>query len=589
MNFNLLHRSLTRYTNRLSDRQLMMVMAVVVGLLTGVGVYVFEILLHWIKMGLLRWFDIQNANYFFLIYPMIGIFLVTLFVKYVVRDNISEGVTKVLYAISRKGSKIKGHNCYTSVVAGATTIGFGGSVGPESPIIMTGASIGSNVAQFMRMNYRNTTLLLGCGVAAASAAIFKAPIAGVAFVLEIIMLDLTIGSIIPLLISAVTATSLVFALRGFDPVFAVEVSNTFSLGNIPYYILMGVICGLVAYYFTAMNSFVVKIFEKIKRSWVKMILGGVVIGGLIFLFPPLYGEGYEELTDMMNGRVSEVFDNSLFYGLSDDVWLVVLFLLGTVFFKVIAMASTNAAGGVGGVFAPSLFVGAFSGVAVALILNTLFGLDLPVTSFALVGMAGVMSGVLDAPLTAIFLIAEVTDGYGLFVPLMLVSAISYMISYYLEPYSIYTKKLVKDGDLMTHDKDQAVLLFLDIKGLLESDLSKVSQYMTLGEMIKVVSESNRNIFPVVDENGQLNGVVTLDDIRSDMFDREKYQNLVSDYMTTPPEIISITDNMQAVLDKFEIGRAWNLPVVDEQRRYMGFVSKSKIFSAYRSQLIEISN
>lgn len=564
-------------------------MAIVVGLLTGVGVYVFEMLLHWIKAGLLRWFDIKSANYFYLIYPMIGIFLVTLFVKYVVRDNISEGVTKVLYSISRKGSKIKGHNCYSSVVAGATTIGFGGSVGPESPIIMTGASIGSNVAQFMRMNYRNTTLLLGCGVAAASAAIFKAPITGVAFVLEIIMLDLTIGSIIPLLISAVTATSLVFALRGFDPVFAVEVSNTFDLGNIPYYILMGVICGLVAYYFTAMNSFVVKIFEKIKRAWVKMILGGVVIGGLIFLFPPLYGEGYEELTDMMNGRVSEVFNNSLFYGLSDDVWLVVLFLLGTVFFKVIAMASTNAAGGVGGVFAPSLFVGAFSGVAVALIMNTLFGLDLPVTSFALVGMAGVMSGVLDAPLTAIFLIAEVTDGYGLFVPLMLVSAISYMISYYLEPYSIYTKKLVKDGDLMTHDKDQAVLLFLDIKGLLESDLSKVSQDMKLGEMVKVVSESNRNIFPVIDEDGQLYGVVTLDDIRTDMFDREKYQNPVSEYMTIPPEIISITDNMQVVLEKFESSRAWNLPVVDEHRKYMGFVSKSKIFSAYRSQLIEISN
>lgn len=589
MDIGVLYRFTTRMTNRLSEKQLMIIMAIVTGLMTGLGVYAFEQLLHLIKASLTSWFAIDSASFFYFVYPTVGMLLVVLFVKYIVKDDLSEGVTQVLYAISRKGSKIRPHNCYSSVVAGATTIGFGGSVGPESPIIMTGAAIGSNVGKFLRMNYRNTTLMIGCGVAAACAAIFKAPITGVAFVIEIIMMDLTISSIIPLLISAVTATSLVFALRGFDPIFSVTMGSDFLLHDIPYFILMGVVCGLVAYYFTEMNSFVARQLHKIKQTYIRLIVGGAVIGSLIFLFPPLYGEGYEYLQNIINGNLSSVFDNSLFYEYKDVTWILILYLVGVIFFKVIAMSATNASGGVGGVFAPSLFIGAFTGAALSLIMNTLFGLELSPIIFALVGMAGIMSGVLDAPLTAIFLIAEVTDSYELFVPLMMVSAISYMISYYLEPYSIYTRKLVLHGDLVTHDKDKAVLLFLDIRKLIENDMERVPMGITLGEMVKVVSRSSRNIFPVLDNSGYLQGVVTLDDIRRDMFDRDKYDNSISEYMTIPPDIIAVNDSMQTVLDKFETSHAWNLPVVDESNQYIGFVSKSKIFSAYRNQLIEISH
>jgi CIC family chloride channel protein len=366
-------------------------------------------------------------------------------------------------------------------------------------------------------------------------------------------------------------------------------NSEFLLQDIPYFILMGVICGLVAYYFTEMNSWVARKLQKIKHIYIRLIVGGIVIGSLIFLFPPLYGEGYEYLQNLINGNLESVFDNSLFYAYRDETWILILYLLGVIFFKVIAMSATNAAGGVGGVFAPSLFIGAFTGAALALILNTLFGLELSPITFSLVGMAGIMSGVLDAPLTAIFLIAEVTDSYELFVPLMMVSAISYMISYYLEPYSIYTRKLVLRGDLVTHDKDKAVLLFLDIRKLIENDMESVAPDIPLGEMVKTVSRSKRNIFPVLDQSGYLQGVVTLDDIRRDMFDRDKYENLVSDYMTIPPDIIVAGDSMQVVLDKFEKTHAWNLPVVDENNQYIGFVSKSKIFSAYRNQLIEISH
>ncbi|MBQ2394710.1 MAG: chloride channel protein, partial [Alistipes sp.] len=393
----------------------------------------------------------------------------------------------------------------------------------------------------------------------------------------------------PLVISAVTATSLGFALRGFDPIFSVTMGSDFLLHDIPYFILMGVVCGLVAYYFTEMNSFVARQLHKIKQTYIRLIVGGVVIGSLIFLFPPLYGEGYEYLQNIINGNLSSVFDNSLFYEYKDVTWILILYLVGVIFFKVIAMSATNASGGVGGVFAPSLFIGAFTGAALSLIMNTLFGLELSPITFALVGMAGIMSGVLDAPLTAIFLIAEVTDSYELFVPLMMVSAISYLISYYLEPYSIYTRKLVLHGDLVTHDKDKAVLLFLDIRRLIENDMERVAQGITLGEMVNVVSRSHRNIFPVLDSDGYLQGVVTLDDIRRDMFDRDKYDNAISEYMTIPPDIIAVNDSMQTVLDKFETSHAWNLPVVDENSKYIGFVSKSKIFSAYRNQLIEISH
>ncbi|MCC8089151.1 MAG: chloride channel protein [Rikenellaceae bacterium] len=586
---DLAHRYLTRQANKLSERQLMIFLSLFVGLVAGFGTYLFESLLHFIKYALTSWFRADSANLFYLVYPAVGIILATLFVKYVIKDNISEGVMRVLYAISRRNSKIKPHNCYSSMVASATTIGFGGSVGPEAPIVMTGAAIGSNVGTFMRQNYKNTTILLGCGAAAALAAIFKAPITGVVFVLEILMLQITSFSIVPLLISAVAATSVTFFLNGFEPLFDVEVNNLFGLRHIPYYAILGGLCGLISVYFLRTNLAISSFFERINKQYVKWIIGGGMIGILIFLFPPLYAEGYDTLNALMHGDTSSVFDNSLFYRYRTEVWVIIAYLSATMLFKVVAMASTNAAGGVGGGFASSLFVGAMSGTVIALTLNTLFDLDLPLIGFTLVGMAGVMSGVMNAPLTSIFLIAELTGGYKLFVPLMLVAALSFVICYYLEPYSIYTKKLMQKGDIVTHNKDQAVLLFLDMKGLIEDDFSPIYENATLEDVVKILPSCHRNLFPVIDFDGSLRGFVTLDDIRKDMFDTRKYDSSISDYMTIPPAVITVGEPMNEILDKFEDTKAWNLPVVDNNKKYLGFISKSKIFSAYRELLLEISD
>lgn len=575
-------------TKRLTDRQLMLILAIIVGLAAGMGTYIFESLLHWIKNSLLGWFNVDEASPWFLVYPAVGIILATLFVKYIVKDNISEGVTRVLYSMSRQGSRIKPHNMYSSIVGGATTIGFGGSVGPEAPIVLTGAAIGSNIGQFMRLNYKHITMLLGCGAAAALAAIFKAPITGVIFVLEILMLDITMTAVIPLVISSVTATTLVFFLKGFDPVLQVAGVEAFALKNIPMYVVLGLSCGLVSYYFTYVNSTIGGWFGRMKTQWKKWLWGGAILGILLFLFPPLYGEGYEGFTDLMHGRIEKLFDNSLFYNFSSKPWLVVIYLLAILFFKVVAMASTNAAGGVGGTFAPSMFVGAFTGGTIAYISNVWLGMDLPLINFTLVGMAGVMAGVMKAPLTSIFLIAELSNGYGLFIPLMIVTCVAYLIGYYFEPYSIYTKKLDQQGELLTHNKDRSVMVFLNLKSLMETNFYELDEKTTLGEVVSLIAKVRRNIFPVVSEEGVLLGVVQLDDLRADMFDKEKWDTPIDRYMIPPPDTIQQHEQIDRVLDKFEQSHAWMLPVVDKERRYLGFISKSRILDAYRQQLVEIS-
>ena len=578
-----------RLTRRLSNRQMMMLLAVVVGMLAGIGTYLFEILLYAIKNGLTNWFPVDSAHFLFLIYPAVGIILATLFVKYIVRDNISEGVTRVLYAMSSRNSRIAAHNCWTSVVGGATTIGFGGSVGPEAPIVLTGAAIGSNIGRLARLNYKNSTLLLCCGAGAALAAIFKAPITGVVFVLEILMLDITAGSVIPLLIASVTATTMAFMLRGFDPILAVTLApqDAFELWQIPLFILLGMLCGLMAWYFTSMNSRVGNFFKGIDRQWKKWLWGGVILGVLIFIFPPLYGEGYEGFTALMHGKTETLFDNSFFYRFRDIDWVVILFIIATMFFKVIAMASTNAAGGVGGTFAPSLFVGAFTGASLALVCNALFHWNVPVASFTLVGMAGVMAGVMNAPLTSIFLIAELSSGYGLFIPLMITACISFAVNYYLDPDSIYTKKLREKGELLTHDKDQSVFVFLKLEDLMETDFLRIRENFTLGDIIHIISTARRNIFPVIDNFGRLLGVVQLDDLREDMFKPEKYGRPISDYMIQPPDKILEHESIMSVMEKFEDKHTWMLPVVDKKNRYLGFISKSRILNAYREQLVKI--
>lgn len=581
---------LQRLRHRLSDRQMMLLLAVVVGVLAGAGTCIFEVLLHLVRSALVTWFPASEAQFLFLIYPAIGIILATLFVKYVVKDHISEGVTRVLYAMSRKDSRIASHNCWTSIVGGATTIGFGGSVGPEAPIVLTGAAIGSNVGKVAKLNYKELTLLLCCGAGAAVAAIFKAPITGVVFVLEILMLDITASSVIPLLIASITATTVALMFRGFDPIISVTLSasDAFQLAQIPLYVLLGVCCGLMSYYFTEVNSIVGKFVKNISSQYKRWGFAGALLGIMIFIFPPLYGEGYEGMTALMHGNVENLFDNSLFYKFRTIEWVAIVYVIAIMFGKVVAMATTNAAGGVGGTFAPSLFVGAFMGATVALVCNVFFDWHISVVSFTLVGMAGVMAGVMKAPLTSIFLIAELSNGYGLFIPLMIVACIAFAVDYTLDRDSIYTKQLRMRGELLTHDKDQSVFVFLSLDKLMETDFIRIRESMTLGDLVHIISSARRNIFPVIDNFGHLLGVVQLDDLREDMFKRDKWGRSIIHYMIQPPYKILEHEQVQSILPHFEENHTWMLPVVDKNDRYLGFISKSRILNAYREALVKIS-
>ncbi|MBQ3149428.1 MAG: chloride channel protein [Alistipes sp.] len=577
-------------TNRLSDRQMMALLAIVVGLFAGLGTCFFEMLLHGVRAALVTWFPADRAQVLFLIYPAIGIILATLFVKYIVKDEISEGVTRVLYAMSRRDSRIARHNCWSSIVGGATTIGFGGSVGPEAPIVLTGAAIGSNVGKLAKLNYKELTLMLCCGAGAAVAAIFKAPITGVVFVLEILMLDITAASVFPLILASVTATTIALVFRGFDPIMAITLSaeDVFLIKQIPLYILLGVCCGLMSYYFTSINSIVGTYVKSISSQYKRWAFAGVVLGLLIFIFPPLYGEGYEGMTALMHGQVADLFDNSLFFKFSGIEWVAIVYVTAIMFFKVIAMATTNASGGVGGTFAPSLFVGAFMGAIVALICNACFDWSVSVVSFSLVGMAGVMSGVMKAPLTSIFLIAELSNGYGLFIPLMIVAAISFAVDYGLDRDSIYTKQLRMRGELLTHDKDQSAFVFMRLDELMETDFIRIKEHFTLGDVVQLIAKARRNIFPVIDNFGHLLGVVQLDDLREDMFNRDKWGRSITHYMIQPPYKILQHEMIQSVLPRFEESHTWMLPVVDKQNRYLGFISKSRVLNAYREALMKIS-
>ena len=578
-------------TKRFTSTQIMALLAIIVGVLAGLGTCLFELLLYGIKAGLTHWFPVEQSHFLFLFYPVIGIILASLFVKYVVKDNISEGVTRVLYAMSRKNSYIASHNCWTSVVGGATTIGFCGSVGPEAPIVLTGAAIGSNISRLAHLNYKNTTLLLCCGAGAALAAIFKAPITGVVFVLEILMLDLTSRTVVPLLISSITAAAVALTIRGFDPIIAISLTpdDAFRLNQIPLFVLLGIFCGLMSYYFTTVNARVGAFFKKIDSPYKKWLIGGAVLGILIYIFPPLYGEGYEGFMSLMHGNTTELFNNSLFYRFSQIDWVVILFIVGTMFFKVIAMASTNAAGGVGGTFAPSLFVGAFMGAITALVCNTLFGWNLSLVSFTLVGMAGVMSGVMKAPLTSIFLIAELSSGYGLFIPLMITACIAFAIDYYLDPDSIYTKQLRQNGELITHNKDESVFVFLRLDDLIQDDGVYIHPSQTLGDIVQIMSrERHDDYFPVLDNEKHLLGIVRLNDVREDLFNPQKYGNPITRYMLLSPDTILQHEQIQSVLRRFDENHVWVLPVVDKEKHYLGYISKSRIMTAYREQLVKIS-
>lgn len=564
-----------------------MILAVVVGIAAGVAGHLLRECIHLIKQGLTSWADIEAANYLYFLYPMMGIAITVLFVKYWVKDDISHGVTRIFYAISRKESRIKPHNCYTSLLASSATIGFGGSVGAEAPIVLTGAAIGSTVGQFLRLNYKYITLLLGCGAGAAIAAVYKAPIAGFIFVIEVLMLELTFTSVVPLLLASVTAATTTYLLVDMQPFFA-GVQPTFALRDIPFYAILGVIGGGVSYFFAKTSMKLEGRIKSIKKKRYRVLIGGLTLGALIFVFPPLYGEGYEIITDLMTGRHTSIFDQSLFYEWRNTFGVVALYVVGILIFKVVAMTLTNASGGVGGTFAPSLFVGAILGYLFAIVCNHFFGLHLSAASFTLVGMATVMGGVMKAPITSMFLVAELTGGFALFLPLMLSSAIAFAVSYYFEPYSIYTKRLAARGELLTHNKDENAMQFLNTRSLIEYDFETVPLNGKLRHVIRAVEHTKRNIFPVVNQRGELMGVITMDDIRSDMFDREKYTTPLTRYMSQAPERLLPDEPIRSVMEKFEQTRAWNLPVVDETGHYMGFISKSKLLTAYREQLTHMS-
>lgn len=572
------------------ESQFMYLLALVVGILCGLAAQLLKFLIHAISAFLNANISSTSANFTYLIYPVVGILIVTLFVKYVVKDNISHGVTKVLYAISRRKSRLKKKNCYASLVASSITIGFGGSVGAEGPIVFTGAAIGSNIGQAFRLSPKILMILVGCGAAAGIAGIFRAPIAGMLFTLEVLMIDFTGATVMPLLISSITGATVAYVLEGYNAEFFFAQSEPFMTRKIPYAILLGIVTGFVSLYFTRVMMAMESFFGKFRQSWLKIISGGAILAGLIFLFPPLYGEGYGAINNLLEGNVSSIVDGSFFYLDRDSVWFIAIYIGLIVLMKAFATSATNGAGGVGGTFAPSLFVGAMAGFLFAYCLNNLdIGIDISNKNFALMGMAGVMSGVMHAPLMAIFLTAEMTGGYELFLPLLIVSTLSFMTIKIFEPYSIYSMRLAKKGELMTNEKDQAVLTLLKIDNLIETDCRVVHPEMNLKQMVEVISESHRNIFPVTDDEGMLVGMVLLDDIRNIMFRPDLYRKMtVSRFMSMPPARIDISESMESVMKTFDNTNAWNLPVVEEGK-YVGMVSKSKIFNSYRRVLKHYSD
>lgn len=574
---------------RVGSRHHTLIVSCVVGLLCSLAASLLKQTVHW-TAGLVHSFassPVEGLLYFIL--PGVGILLTLLLLKYLVRDDLAHGVPRVLYSLSRKKGYLHPHNTWSSIAASSLTIGFGGSVGAESPIVLTGAAIGSNVARLFRADDRTVMLMVGCGVASGVAAIFNAPLAGLVFTLEVLMLDLTMGSIVPLLVSSVTATLVSTFIQGGAPLFHFTYSVPFDIGNWPYYVLLGVATGFISIYFTNTAMSLGRQFQKIRNDYTRLLVGALSLGLLIWLFPPLYGEGYEYIQLIFEGNVDQLLAHSPLLYLGDSEIFVLLAFTAMFFLKVVAMACTNGAGGVGGSFAPTLFVGAMSGYVLCRTLNLIFEPGLGEANFILVGMAGTMAGVMHAPLLGIFLIAELTEGYVLLVPLMITATVSYITVTSFRKHSIYTEQLAAQGDLITHDKDKAVLTMLQLSRVIEKDLITVRPNQSLGELVHCVAQSKRNIFPVTNENNEFLGTVLLDDIRGVMFEPQNYEKrTVRNFMHAPPEIIAITDPMETVMDKFERSGAWNLPVVSENT-YVGFVSKSKIFSAYREILLQFSD
>lgn len=568
----------------LNEREVLLILSFVVGLMSGLAAILLKNSIHLLGKFLTQGFTSYSENYLYLAYPGIGILITVIYVRFFVKDDIGHGITKVLESIANSKGLLRAHNMFTSIISSTITIGFGGSVGAEAPVVLTGSSIGSNIARTFNLSYRTMTVLIGCGAAGAIAGIFKAPLAGMLFAIEVLMLDMTMASLLPLMISASTSASLAYFLMGSAHHFEFQIDKQFSIANIPWYIVLGIFCGLFSVLFTRGNIFIEGKLRKISNPYIKVLIGASVLGILIFLFPPLWGEGYDSIEQILTDAGPSLLNNSLFVGFKDDKFILISMIFIIMLFKIVATAVTTGSGGSGGIFAPALFMGGLAGFFISTILN-IDGNLVPARNFALAGMAGMMAGIMHSPMTAIFLIAEITGGFGLLIPLMITAASAFLTIVPIEPHSIYHKRLALRGELITHDKDKAVLTLLKLESVIETDLLTVPVESNLGELVRIISKSKRNIFPVIDHEYNFCGVVLLDDIRQIMFDKERYSNtMVKNLMITPPATITENEKMESVMKKFNVTGAWNLPVVSN-RKYIGFISKSSIFNAYREELV----
>ena len=576
----------------MSDKMFLLVLAFVVGLLSAVAAYVLHGLINTIVDLLTGHFQTDTYNWLYLVYPVVGIYLTSLFVRYVVKDNISHGITRILYAISSNRSRLKAHNTWSSVIASAITIGFGGSVGAEAPIVLTGSAIGSNLGRLFQIDNKTLMTLVGCGAAGAIAGIFKAPIAGLVFTLEVLMIDLTMASLLPILVSCVTATCFTYIFSGNAVLFSFHLDSDWTVQRVPATILLGICCGLVSLYFIRTMNACEDVFARFKdKPYVKLAIGGTILSTLIFLFPSLYGEGYHAINLLLNGRTeadwNQLLDGSLFYGHSEYFILYIGLVLLT---KVFATSATNGGGGCGGTFAPSLFIGCFTGFLFSRLWNIHeVGVYVPEKNFALLGMAGVMSGVMHAPLTGIFLIAEITSGYNLFMPLMIVSVASYLTIIIFEPHSIYGMRLARQGRLVTHHTDHAVLTLMSLDSVIERDYQAVDPDMELGQMVHKISRSHHNVLPVTDAAGTLLGEVNIMKIRHVVFRTELYHHFTASQLMVPPAAVLSDDTpMSDVMKSFESTRADWLPVLDSDRHLKGYISRRRMYDMYRKMVHDLS-
>ena len=589
MNISTFQEKILEFIRGINQRRLILGLSLVIGLLSGLAAILLKNLTHFVEHKSISLLLRDSSELSFLL-PLAGVFITMVFVKYLVKQDIGHGVSKILFSISKRKGHMKVHNTWSSMVASSLTVGLGGSVGLEAPIVLTGSSIGSNIGRLLKLNYKSVVLLIGCGAAGAISGIFKAPIAALIFAFEVLMLDLTTWSIVPLLIASVTAAIVSSFLLGEQVVFSFTISEPFAMENLPFYLLLGVFTGLVSLYFTRTSIWVEGSMGKIKNDLVRTLVGGFMLCLLIFLMPHLFGEGYTTLKTLLTGQSEALFNGTLFEGIigNNSYFIVVSFLM-LIIFKVIAMALTTGSGGVGGIFAPALFVGGMAGATLSKAVNLFTPAGISENNFALVGMAGVMAGVMHAPLTAIFLIAEITGGYTLFIPLIVTATLSYVTILAFERQSIYTMRLAKRGELMTHHKDKNVLVMLSVDDVLEKDFKKVSGDGHLGDLVKAISKSKRNLFPVVNDDKELLGIISLDDVRDIIFHTELYEKTtINEIMHLPPAIIRNDEKMERVLEMFEETGAWNLPVT-QNGKYLGFISRSKIFSSYRKLLREFSD